>query len=109
MDKKNKRILNRILVSILILVMVISFSALYYYAYDYEAQKLEPRYNEMLIEYNLIVEEHGENSIEALEYFEIMEDYEPHYPFMWGYIFKTILFSILLISTANILISAWSD
>ena len=109
MDKKNKRVFNRILVSILVIVMVITLSALYYYAHDIEAQKLEPRYNEMLLEYGLIVEEHGENSIEALEYFEIMEDYEPYYPSMWGYIFIAITFSIILTLLANLLLLAWSD
>ncbi len=109
MDKANKKLLNRVLVSIIILITVISISALYYYIYDYEAQELEPRYNEMLIEYNLIVEEHGVNSIEALEYFEIMGDYEPHYPYMWAYIFRSIMLSLVIILPTDLLISIRRD
>ncbi len=91
---------KKILLLLLVVVLVVAFLLFncVFISVNEQASEDEIKYNEMLTVYDEIVEEHGEYSLEALEYNDILDEYEPHYrTYGWWVIVPTIFIVLFYI------------
>lgn len=95
------------LISIILLCVLfgMSFSMTFYFIKEGEAQLNEEIYDEMQIEYDELINEYGEYSLESVQYYEIMENYKPFYPILW----INILFGLIMSFGLSVVFHALSD
>lgn len=107
MDKTKKDMVKKISILFVMLILVSSIMAGFYITNLEEAEANEIVYNELLTHYDDIIEEHGEYSLEAFAYNEIMDQYKSDYVPIWFVIFAFGMISLAVYCVWYAVFNMW--